>query len=111
MLNPFATVRSALITAGIVILIALVVIMLWPEGNDKAAQGAQDSRSGTATAETAKDAAATVIAGAERDASVDYLVADTVVQIGATTDSVASGQIARDAICSFPEYSNDPSCD
>ena len=73
-------------------------------------QGKQDHKEATASTETAKGVAATVIANAEDNASLDDLVTETQKEIENATDSKVSGAAARAAICSMPDYRDHSSC-
>ena len=109
-MNLFA---QPLVRIGLILLalLAIVVGIKWCDSSrDRAAQAKLDSRSATATAATARDAARTVIARGEADMALDEVVAATVDQIEAETDAKVSGATARNAICSMPAYASDVGC-
>lgn len=96
--------------AGLLTLLVAVLVLTWRAGRDDAAQGRQDSRSSAALAETAQDAAATVIEQAADEATVDQLVAATMEEIDNAPSDEAAGAAARAAVCRLPEYRADPAC-
>lgn len=106
----FGSVAFRLIAIGTVFLIVLIAVTQCSGQRQKAAQAGQDARSATATAETAKDAARTVIDRSEADASIDDLVAETTKEIENAETPEAAGNAARAAICRMPNYSADPAC-
>ena len=93
------TLAFKLIAAGVVVLILLVSVKSCTGARERAAQSQQDARGAKASAETAKDAAATVIANAERNATTDELVAETVKEMDNVEDPKQSAALARIAIC------------
>lgn len=96
---------------AIVAAIALIVaVKSCGSGRDAAEQGRQDTRSGEALAETAREAAATAIARAGEEASVDQLVAAATQEIENAPSDEAAGNAARAAICRLPDYRDDPAC-
>ena len=103
-----ATVRLVILAVLAVAIIATV----WTctHRGQKAAQGAQDARSSKAMAETAKDAAETVVARSEADADIDELVTETAKEIDNAPSDEAAGIAARAAICRMPSYRDDPGC-
>lgn len=102
--------RALAIIVAVILLGAFLFIRSCSDGRQAAEQGKQDSRSSEALAETAKDAAATVIAQAEDEASVDDLVAATIEEIDNAPTEQAAGDAARAAICRMPDYRDDPAC-
>ena len=95
----------------VLVVLALVIAVRSCSGNhQKAEQGKQDSRSAAATAETAKDAAKTVIDQAREEASIDDLVDQTQKEIDDAKDEKDSRRAAVRAICSLPEYRDHASC-
>jgi type II secretory pathway pseudopilin PulG len=90
---------------GIILIFALITYLQW----DKAAQPKQDARSANAAAQTAKEAALTVIDRSGKDADIDGLVENTAKLID-TLPPAQAGKEARKAICSLPEYAKDKSC-
>jgi hypothetical protein len=95
--------------------LALLAAALWLVGSwwlarDDVAQARQDTRSAAALAETAKDAAATVIAQADREDTVDDLVAAAIEEIDNAPNDQAAAAAARSAICGMPDYRGDPAC-
>ena len=86
-----------------------VAAVLWFTWDDTA-QPKQDARSAEATAETAMDAAQTVIDRSQGDRSIDQLVKETSEAIENETDPKVAGDLARDAICRLLHNSNDPAC-
>lgn len=97
------------IIVGLAIILAIVVLLLWSKWDDTA-QPKQDARSAEATAETAMDAAQTVIDRSQGDRSIDQLVKETSEAIENETDPKVAGDLARDAICRLLHDSNDPAC-
>ena len=95
----------------VLVVLALVIAVRSCSGNhQKAEQGKQDSRSAAATAETAKDAAKTVIDQAREEASIDDLVDQTQKEIDDAKDEKDSRRAAVRAICGLPEYRDHASC-
>lgn len=106
---PLLASTAAKLIAGLALLVLIAAFVLWLKW-DNAEQPKQDARSANATAETAKETAATVIERAATDATVDELVRETAAAIdGAATPQDAAVK-ARSAICSFPEYRGDAQC-
>jgi hypothetical protein len=101
--------KNEQIIAGLAILLAILGFLLWSTWEDTA-QPKQDARSAEATAETAIDAAQTVINRSQGDRSIDQLVNETSEAIENETDPKAAGDLARDAICRLLHDSNDPAC-
>ena len=97
--------KAALVGIAVMVIFVLVQYFAW----DKAAQPKQDARSANAAAETAKEAAATVIDRSGKDADIDELVENTAKLID-TLPPAQAGKEARKAICSLPEYVEDKSC-
>jgi type II secretory pathway pseudopilin PulG len=97
------------IIVGLAIILAIVGLLLWFTW-DNSAQPKQDARSAEATAETAIDAAQTVIDRSHVDRSIDQLVNETSEAIENETDPKVAGDLARDAICRLLHDSNDPAC-
>ena len=86
----------------------VILIGLW--GENTLADAENSLRELAALAETAQDAAATVIDRAEADASVDALVEQTIQEIDNAPSDEAAGAAARAAVCRLPEYRDDPAC-
>jgi len=101
--------KNEQIIAGLAILLAILGFLLWFTWDDTA-QPKQDARSAEATAETAMDAAQTVIDRSQGDRSIDELVKETSEAIENETDPKVAGDLARDAICRLLHDSNDPAC-
>ena len=95
----------------VLVVLALVITVRSCTGNrQKAEQGKQDSRNAAATAETAKDAAKTVIDQAREEASIDDLVDQTQKEIDDAKDEKDSRRAAVRAICGLPEYRDHAAC-
>lgn len=105
-----AGVLATVLAWGLIVLLVLVVLRSCSDGRHEAAQVKQDVRSSAALAETAREAAATVIDQAAEEASVDELVAATIEEIENAPTDQAAGAAARHAICRLPEYRADPAC-
>lgn len=105
--NFLATIAGKVIAGlvGIILIFAVITYLQW----DKTAQPKQDARSANAAAQTAKEAAATVIDRSGKDADIDELVENTAKLID-TLPPAQAGKEARKAICSLPEYAKDKSC-
>jgi len=102
MIKQYLASTAAKVIIGVIILLVLIVsVKSCTGGRQKAAQGQQDTRTATATQETAIDAAQTVIERSEKDATVDELVAATVKEMDNAKDPKASADSARRAICSI----------
>ena len=106
---PFLASTAAKAIAALALLLVIVGFVLWLKWDD-AAQPKQDARSANATAEAAKETAATVIERAQEDATVDELVRETAAAIDTAATPQEAKAKARSAICSFPEYRGDPQC-
>lgn len=91
-------------------LLVWAVLAFSASSHKKAQQAKQDARSATALAETAKDAAATVIARSEANADIDALVAEATKEIENAPNEKAAGDAARAAICRMPNYRERPAC-
>lgn len=105
-----STLAFRLIAAGVIVLILLFAVSQCTGQRKVAEQAKQDARSSNATAETAKDAAATVIKRADEDASVDELIEATAKEIDNAKTPEDAGRAARAAVCRMPNYRNDPTC-
>lgn len=107
-----ATFLASVISWAGLALVAFALFMAWNwwDNRNAGAQGKQDSRSAAALAATAQDAAATVIAQAEKEATVDDLVAAAIEEIDNAPTDQAADAAARAAICGMPEYRDDPGC-
>ena len=99
-----------LIAASVVVLILLVSVKSCTGARERAAQSQQDARGAKASAETAKDAAATVIKRADANATVDELVRETAKEIENAKTPQDAGRSAHFAICQLPNYRLDPAC-
>ena len=108
MMKFISSLAFKLIVAGAVVLILLVSVKSCTGARERAAQSQQDARGAKASAETAKDAAATVIANAERNATTDELVAKTVKEMDNVEDPKQSAILARRAICNILPDSCEP---
>lgn len=101
--------------AGKIIMIAVVLIFLLlafkscTDGRKAGDQGKQAQKEATAATETAKDVAATVIANASENASLDDLVTATQKEIENATDAKISRAAAVAAICGMHDDSSRPS--
>ena len=107
---PRLSIRTMIIIGVALLIGAVLLVRSCADDRQEAEQSRQDSRSSTALAETAKDAAATVIARAEDETSVDELVAATIEEIENAPSDKAAGDAARAAICRMPDYRDDPAC-
>jgi hypothetical protein len=108
-MNKILASTAGRIIVGLAIILAIVGLLLWFTW-DNSAQPKQDARSAEATAETAIDAAQTVIGRSHVDRSIDQLVNETSEAIENETDPKVAGDLARDAICRLLHDSNDPAC-
>jgi hypothetical protein len=108
-MNKIFASTAGRIIVGLAIILAIVGFLLWFTW-DNSAQPKQDARSAEATAETAIDAAQTVIDRSQGDRSIDQLVNETSEAIENETDPKVAGDLARDAICRLLHDSNDPAC-
>jgi hypothetical protein len=97
------------IIVGLAVLLAIVGLLLWSKWDD-AEQPKQEARSAKASAETAMDAARTVIDRSQGDRSIDELVKETSEAIENETDPKVAGDLARDAICRLLDNGSDPAC-
>ena len=105
-----ARIGAQAIAALLLAVLVLVAVRSCAAGREDAAQGRQDSRDAAALAATAREAAASVTARADEEASVDELVAAAKEEIDNAPTDEAAGDAARAAICSLPEYRDDPAC-
>ena len=97
-----------LILGGIALLAILLALNTCHGARQKAAQAQNDSKVSTATQETAKDAAATVIERSGKDATLDQLVTETQKEIANATDSKVSRATAANAICGMFDSNSQP---
>jgi|GEM_PF-2543045 len=111
MLPKFLTTLAAkLIMAAILVAVVLLSVKSCSDGRKAGEQGKQAGREAVAATETAKDVAATVIANAEENASLDDLVAETQREIENATDAKVSGAAARAAICRMHDNPKPSGC-
>ena len=109
MIQKYLATTAAKIIAALVFALIIAAVILWFTWDDDE-QPKQDARSANATAETAKETAATVIERAAADATVDELVRETAKEIDNAKTPQEAASKARSAICSFPEYKDAPQC-
>lgn len=108
---PFLTGIAARIIIGIVLaLILLLSVKSCVDGRKAGEQGKQAQKEATASTETARDAAATVISNADENASLDDLIEATQEEIQNATDSKVSRSTAIDAICRMHNGSKPLGC-
>lgn len=87
-----------------------IMVRSCTSARQQAAQAEQDSRDAGALAETAKDAAATVIDQAGEEATLDELAAATAAKIHAAADDETAHALAVQALCDMPSFAGDPQC-
>lgn len=105
-----SSLAAKIIMVVVVIAFLLLAFKSCTDGRKAGEQGKQDTRSAAAMAETAKEAAETVIEQAGEEASIDELVSQTQKEIEDATDEKGSRRAAMRAICSLPDYRGDPAC-
>ena len=98
LLSPLLATTARKIISGVMLALIILLAFLWLTRGNKE-QAKQDVRSANAVAETAKDAAKTVIERAGKDATVDDLVEQTAKEIDNAPNDKAAGDAARRAIC------------
>jgi uncharacterized alpha/beta hydrolase family protein len=109
MIKQYLASTTAKAVIGVIILLIVIVSIKSCQGSrQKAAQGQQDTRTATATQETAIDAAQTVIERSDKDATLDQLVTETQKEIANATDSKISRTAAANAICGMFDGDSKP---
>lgn len=90
---------AKIIMVVVVIAFVLIAFKSCSDGRKAGEQGKQAKREATASTQTAKDVAATVIANADENASLDDLVTEAQKEISNAENVKVSRAAARAAIC------------
>lgn len=98
------------IIIGILMLIALGSIRSCMDRGKEAAQAKQNAKSADAYAGAAKEAVATVVERANKDASVDAVVTAATLEIDNAENPVAARAAVIASLCSLRSYANRPEC-
>lgn len=102
---------------AMVVLVAIIGGAVWTCSNrgQRAAQAGRDAVEAEAYASAAEDAVSTVVAGQDRDATIDEIVEDAIEEIedaeGADAEiNPAVRAAARRAACRLRSYRDEPEC-
>lgn len=108
-------IKSNITLVGIVIVAVLLLIALGSirscmDRGKEAAQAKQDVKSADAYAGAAKEAVATVVERANKDASVDAIVAAATLEIENAENPVAARAAVIASLCGLQSYAKRPEC-